>query len=70
MSYSGPNIAEDALRARLESALEFVATMVADRDDGTAYLPIFVRLENELAAVKEKETAVERATRLARGKGL
>lgn len=44
--------------------------MVADRDDGAAYLPIFVRLENELAALEEKETAIQRAKRLAREKGL
>lgn len=70
MSYNGSNITGAALRARLENALEFVATMVADRDDGAAYLPIFVRLENELAAMEEKETAIQRAKRLAREKGL
>lgn len=68
MSYNGSNIAGDALRARLENALEFVAAMVADRDDGAAYLPVFTRLEKELDSMKERESAIERAKRLARAK--
>lgn len=68
MSYNGSNIAGDALRARLENALGFVAAMVADRDDGAAYLPVFTRLEKELDSMKERESAIERAKRQARAK--
>jgi hypothetical protein len=70
MSYNDPNIAVDVLRARLQNALEFVAAMVSDRDDGDVYLSIFIRLENELATIQQKETAIERAKRLARAKSL
>lgn len=70
MSYNDPNIAVDASRARLQNALEFVAAMVSDRDDGDAYLSIFIRLENEIITVQQKETAIERAKRLARAKSL
>jgi len=65
MSYEGSNIGRDAMRARIECALTYVDEMVAERDDGEAYLPILLRLEEELAALAEKDTAVERAKRRA-----
>ncbi|MEO9969647.1 MAG: hypothetical protein ABJG15_07430 [Hyphomonadaceae bacterium] len=68
MSYNGSNIAKVARRTRLENAQEFVAKMVAERDDGVAYLPIFVRLEKELAAMEAQEAAIQRAKSLARAK--
>jgi hypothetical protein len=65
MCYIGSSVSNDVLRARVENALEYVALMVAERDDGEAYLPIFTRLEEKLAALSEKESAVARAKRLA-----
>ena len=53
-------------RTRLLAAYEFVAQMVADRPDGAAYLPLFERLEREVAALDARESAVERARRVAR----
>ena len=53
-------------RTRLLAAYEFVAQMVADRPDGASYLPLFERLEKEVAALEERESAVERARRVAR----
>lgn len=35
-------------------------------DDGEVYAPIFERLEQELAALDRRDSAVERARRLAR----
>ncbi|WP_299847943.1 hypothetical protein [uncultured Paracoccus sp.] len=49
---------------RIEQALEYAATCVALHGD--AYLPLFERLEAELLAAQAKESALERARRLAR----
>jgi hypothetical protein len=49
----------DDRRARVERALEHAALLV-DRQ-GDAFLPIFVRLEAELAAMTQKTDAVGRA---------
>lgn len=51
---------------RLENALEYAAICVAQH--GEAYLPIFERLESELENLRSKETALERARRLAGGR--
>lgn len=53
-------------RSRIERGMKFVARCVAD--GGTVYLPIFERLERELAAFDRTESAIERAKRMA-GKG-
>lgn len=53
-------------RSRIERGMKFVARCVAD--GGTVYLPIFERLERELAAIDRTESAIERAKRMA-GKG-
>ena len=66
MAYEPSSQSVDTLRARVENALGYVAAMVAEREDGATYLPIFFRLEKELAALDEKESAIERARRLAR----
>lgn len=47
-------------RARIERALQVVATIVAG-PKGEAYLPIFERLERELAAIDAKTDALARA---------
>lgn len=39
-------------------------------DDGEVYAPIFERLEQELAALDRRDSAVERARRLARSSRL
>jgi hypothetical protein len=49
---------------RIESALAYVAACIAAHGD--AYLPLFERLEAELLAVRTKESARDRALRLAR----
>ncbi|WP_139837365.1 hypothetical protein [Roseovarius halotolerans] len=54
--------------SRLAAAHEFVASMVADRPDGAAYLPLFNRLEKELEAVAAQESAIERARRISRAR--
>lgn len=51
-----------ALRRRLEGALAILATLVVE---DTAYLPLFQRLEDELARLDRDQTAVERARALA-----
>ena len=53
---------------RLLAAYEFVAAMVADRPDGENYLPLFEHLEREVSALDARESAVERARRVARGR--
>ncbi|OWU81727.1 hypothetical protein ATO6_23240 [Oceanicola sp. 22II-s10i] len=68
MAYLGSDVGREALRARIVSAQAYVAEMVAERTDGEVYLPIFVRLEAELAALEAKETAIERAKRLVMSK--
>lgn len=68
MAYLGSDVGREALRARIVSAQAYVAEMVAGRTDGEVYLPIFVRLEAELAALEAKETAIERAKRLVMSK--
>ncbi len=49
---------------RLESALAYTALCLTEQ--GEAYLPLFERLEAELEAARAKESAVERARRMAR----
>lgn len=49
---------------RLENALGYVALCIAQHGD--AYLPLFERLESELEAARAKESARERALRLAK----
>ncbi len=50
-------------RSRIEQALRFVASIVA-KPGGEVYLPIFERLERELAAIDKKADAIERARSL------
>jgi hypothetical protein len=52
------------MRDRIEQALRFMATIVAG-PDGEVYLPIFERLERELAARDAKTDALQRARALA-----
>lgn len=51
-------------RARIERALQFMAMIVAG-PDGDLYLPIFERLEAELAAIDRKTDALARARTIA-----
>lgn len=48
------------MRARIEQALRFMANIVTG-PDGEVYLPIFERLERELAAIDAKSDALQRA---------
>lgn len=50
---------------RLRLALRISAQLVAR--DGEAYLPIFLRLETEVAALDAREQAMERARAISRG---
>ena len=43
---------------QVQSALEFVARLVMD--DHRQYLPLFSRLENELALLQEQQSLLER----------
>lgn len=47
-------------RARIEQALRFMADIVTG-PGGEVYLPIFERLERELAAIDAKSDALQRA---------
>ena len=49
---------------RLEAALAYTAACIAQHGD--AYLPLFERIEVELEAMRAKESARDRALRLAR----
>ncbi len=49
--------------AQLRAALDHAALVVAER--GEAYLVIYERLEQEVAALDSKASALERARRLA-----
>lgn len=49
----------DERRVRVERALEYAALLV-DRQ-GEAFLPIFLRLESELAAMTQRGDALDRA---------
>lgn len=51
-------------RERIERALRTVAQIVS-RPGGEAYLPVFERLERELAALDGQLQAIERAKTLA-----
>lgn len=64
MSFTGPSIARATKCAQVESAMLYVAEMI-DLNGGAVYLPIFLRLESELEKLKDEETAIERARRLA-----
>ena len=46
-------------KKRLENALRIMAGIIAEGD--YQYLPIFLRLEKELASCTENENAIERA---------
>ena len=59
-----PRSAEKIDRARLERALQAVAAIVAQRG-GEVYLPIFERLERELATLDKAESALARARSIA-----
>lgn len=50
-------------RADLERALSIAAQIVAR--DGDAFLPVFLRMEQEVSALEGRETALDRARRLA-----
>ncbi len=52
--------AQSITRARIENALRFIATIVAE-PGGEVYLLIFERLEQELAAIDTKTDALARA---------
>jgi hypothetical protein len=56
------------LRERIERAMETLALIM--EDDGEVYAPIFERLEQELAALDRRDSAVDRARRLARRRQL
>src|ERR1700759_5126164 len=64
-----PQSSEEVTVAQLERCLDRVALeMQRVGKRGVAYLPIYERLESELAAMKAKEAAIERArNRLAQG---
>ena len=51
---------------QLETALDYVAAMIDERPEGEAYLCIYVRLEEEIAAVKARHCVRERARARAR----
>mgnify|MGYP001234827954 CR=1 FL=1 len=51
-------------RVRIEQALRFMANIVTE-PDGEVYLPIFERLERELAAIDAKSDAMQRARTIA-----
>jgi hypothetical protein len=55
-----PSVASKNTRERIERALGFIAEIVAG-PGGEAYLPIFERLERELAAIDAKADALGRA---------
>ena len=57
------NVKAEIARERIEHALWFVAKIVAE-PDGEVYLPIFERLERELAAIDAKSDAMARARTL------
>lgn len=67
MSYNGPSIALQTEQAQIENALHYVAQMI-DLEGGEVYLPIFENLEAELAKLTSRETAIERARRMARAR--
>ena len=58
-----PNVASQITRTRIERALWFMAKVVAG-PDGEVYLPIFERLERELATLDAKTDALARARSL------
>lgn len=51
-------------RADLLRALSIAAQIVAR--DGDAFLPVFLRLEQEVSALEGRDTALDRARRMAR----
>lgn len=53
-------VAQSITRARIERALEIIAAIVTG-PEGDAYLPIFERLERELAVLDAKTDALARA---------
>ncbi len=59
----------EARRAELTELLEYIAEMIGDPGNGEAYLPIFTRVEAEIDALSQTESAIERARRVRREKG-
>ena len=59
MRKAAQNVCNNEQRARIEQALGYVALLV-DRQ-GEAFLPIFLRLESELAALTQQADALGRA---------
>ena len=51
--------------SEIERALQVVAGIVA-RPGGDVYLPVFLRLERELAALRTTASAIERARALSK----
>ena len=70
MSYENPSIHQNAVQKKLENAFDYIAEMVALADNGAVYVPIFERLEAELAAITARESAVERARRVIRERAM
>ena len=65
MPCNGSTNSAQTEQARIENALLYVVQMI-DLEGGEVYLPIFQCLETELAKLTAKETAIERARRMAR----
>ena len=62
---AGAGVGESAVTiARLERALETVAVLLIEDE---VYLPIFERLEQELADARKTANTLDRARRIARG---
>jgi len=64
MGYKGSSTATDSEKARLENALLYIAEMI-DLENGDVYLPLFEKLECALNSLSARETAIERARRMA-----
>lgn len=51
-------------RHEIQAAYDYMVDVIAARADGAAYMPIFERLEAELKAMDDRESAVERVRRI------
>lgn len=60
------NTSNTASLDELENALDYVAKMIDQRPEGEAYLCIFERLEEEIAALKARQCVRDRARARAR----
>lgn len=54
---------------RLLQARDAMLTIISSREDGQRYVPIFLRLEREIAAQEETGEDYQRILRLAAGRG-